>query len=150
MAILAFGLVPARGLEPRTLGLKDRCSTRLSYAGMASIRIRIRPETGPTGSRQQPRLQQLYSKTSLSSPDQYPVHGVGGFLAERRHHVTVNVHRGRDVGVSERLHDHARADTLSQQQRGARVPEIVETDARQLRRLEDLLKLVRDHCPVKR
>jgi hypothetical protein len=26
-------LVPARGLEPRTLGLKDRCSTRLSYAG---------------------------------------------------------------------------------------------------------------------
>src|SRR5712664_179488 len=25
--------VPARGLEPRTIGLKDRCSTRLSYAG---------------------------------------------------------------------------------------------------------------------
>src|SRR6266852_7393109 len=54
-----FGVVPARGLEPRTLGLKDRCSTRLSYAGMASIRIRIRPATGPTSSRQQPRLHQL-------------------------------------------------------------------------------------------
>ena len=26
-------LVPARGLEPRTIGLKDRCSAKLSYAG---------------------------------------------------------------------------------------------------------------------
>ena len=30
-------MVPARGLEPRTLGLKDRCSTRLSYAGVLTI-----------------------------------------------------------------------------------------------------------------
>ena len=26
-------LVPARGFEPRTIGLKDRCSAKLSYAG---------------------------------------------------------------------------------------------------------------------
>src|SRR2546428_14193152 len=30
-------MVPARGLEPRTLGLKDRCSTKLSYAGVLTI-----------------------------------------------------------------------------------------------------------------
>jgi hypothetical protein len=36
---------------------------------MASIRIQIGPETGLTGSRQQPRLQQLYSKASAGSPD---------------------------------------------------------------------------------
>ena len=27
------GEVPARGFEPRTLGLKGRCSARLSYTG---------------------------------------------------------------------------------------------------------------------
>jgi hypothetical protein len=26
--------VPAPGLEPGTIGLKDRCSTKLSYAGL--------------------------------------------------------------------------------------------------------------------
>ena len=107
-------MMPARGLEPRTLGLKDRCSTRLSYAGMASIRIRIRPETGPTGLRQQPHLQQLYSNSSTGTPDQDSVHCVGGLLARGWHDVTVDVHRGRDVGVPEGLHNHARADTLRQ------------------------------------
>jgi hypothetical protein len=28
-------LVPAQGFEPWTIGLKDRCSAKLSYAGVA-------------------------------------------------------------------------------------------------------------------
>ena len=36
--------VPARGFEPRTLGLKGRCSARLSYTG--SIHIVPSPRTG--------------------------------------------------------------------------------------------------------
>jgi hypothetical protein len=36
---VAFGqnkkMVPAQGFEPWTIGLKDRCSAKLSYAGTA-------------------------------------------------------------------------------------------------------------------
>jgi hypothetical protein len=67
-----FQKVPAQGFEPWTIGLKDRCSAKLSYAGMASIQIRIRPETGPAGQRPQPRLQQKYSKTLTEPPGREP------------------------------------------------------------------------------
>ena len=30
-------MVPAQGFEPWTIGLKDRCSAKLSYAGVRTI-----------------------------------------------------------------------------------------------------------------
>jgi hypothetical protein len=34
-------MVPAQGFEPWTIGLKDRCSAKLSYAGYALFRIQF-------------------------------------------------------------------------------------------------------------
>jgi hypothetical protein len=38
-------MVPARGFEPRTLGLKGRCSDQLSYTGVGPI---LRPARAPS------------------------------------------------------------------------------------------------------
>ena len=34
-------MVPPRGFEPRTHGLRDRCSSQLSYGGMVETQVRL-------------------------------------------------------------------------------------------------------------
>lgn len=54
---------------------------------------------------------------AAASVDEDAIHRVGRLLAQRGHHVRIDVHRRADVRVAKSLHDHAGRDALSQQQR---------------------------------
>jgi hypothetical protein len=57
--------------------------------------------------------------------------------------VRVGVERDGDAGVAQHLGDHLRVHVLGEQERGARVPEIVEAYLRQARPLEQGLEAMR-------
>src|SRR5712692_3594017 len=70
------------------------------------------------------------------------LHPIGCVTSELRHDVGVCIHRQPDLGVAEDLHHHSCWDTLDQQQRGARMPEVVEPSLRQSSPLQKPLESV--------
>src|SRR5258706_12090069 len=56
----------------------------------------------------------------------------GGLGLERREYMRIRVERQADLRMPERLHDRPRIDALGQQERGGRVPQIVEANVGQL------------------
>jgi hypothetical protein len=65
-------------------------------------------------------------------------------LLERRQNVAVGIERLGHMRMAERLHDDARIHALGEQQRRARMPQIVKSHIGQLRRGEQRFELPRD------
>ena len=74
---------------------------------------------------------------------QQEVHPARRFALEARHDVRVGVHRQADLGMVQDLHDDSRPDVPRQEQRRARVPQVVEPPATQTRSLEQSLEALR-------
>jgi hypothetical protein len=56
-----------------------------------------------------------------------------GLIAHARHYVGVGVERYRHCGVAQELLDELGVGSFTEQQRGARVPEVVEADVGEIR-----------------
>ena len=61
------------------------------------------------------------------------LHGAGGLVAHARHDVGVGVERYRHGGVAQELLDELGVRSFAQQQRRARVPEVVESHMGEVR-----------------
>lgn len=61
-------VVPARGFEPRTLGLKGRCSARLSYTGAGQIEFKFRLFVDLPGCQRRPLTTNPDESAALSLP----------------------------------------------------------------------------------
>src|SRR5438093_982185 len=75
---------------------------------------------------------------STISSRQDHIHTFRGIALQRRDHVAVGVHCQTDLTVAERLHNDARMNTLSQEQRCACMAEVVEPKVRQAGALQEL------------
>src|SRR5215207_4522389 len=58
--------------------------------------------------------------------DEQLIHAVRRLTLRQRHHVPVGVHCDGDSGMAKCFHHHARRYPLSEQERGTRVPQVVE------------------------
>ena len=58
------------------------------------------------------------------------IHPVGGVTLQCGNDVAVGVHSQADLAVAESLHDYTRMHTLSEEPRGTRMAQIVETKMR--------------------
>ena len=107
-------VVPAQGFEPWTIGLKDRCSAKLSYAGTASIRIRSGLEMGLTGSRRQPRstavVQQKGQRAARPRPDPWGYRMTKNRAAPKERPDRLVIYPRASLGVH-RCGGHLEADT---------------------------------------